>query len=276
MKSVVACLFGISLSALLSPVSGAIPSGDVNVGVASPANRVWDVSSIPNLQSLDYTIYNSGDQTETEIMFDAPFVQNGAGKLVGTGPTHVEVTSSSVNASFDGVYKVSGSITSARGIARMSYKATGRGNTFIEGRTRTLATTTSISAKLDNTAQTVSGVQTATGAASGLGGIKGREPLDTTWDEIVAAMGDGSWSLAMTLQNDGVKKISGTAEVTLSSGAQLTFNVKGTYNAKTDKSLLVLVPDTDSKGSSLRINLMGSVITAIKGKLSGQAVTVVY
>ena len=76
----------------------------------------------------------------------------------------------------------------------------------------------------------------------------------------------------MQLTNDGVKKIEGTARVTLSSGAEFEFVVKGAYKSKTDTSLLILSATTLSKGSSLKVNLTGSTITSIQGKVSGQAV----
>ncbi len=75
----------------------------------------------------------------------------------------------------------------------------------------------------------------------------------------------------MSLTNDTIKKVGGTASVELSSGRRLGFTVKGVYTAKTDRTALVFAPDLESKGSVLKVTLTGSN-ALVQGKLIGQAI----
>jgi hypothetical protein len=249
--------------------TAAMPSGSLQINVTGPTNHIWDASSIHELQHLDFEI---SDQN-TEISFAAPFVQTGAGKLVGTGLTQLEVDSPVfVGTITDAVYKASGSVTSSKGIARLTFSGTAKGPAEAAGKTRILTGTLAVKVTINSLLESASGVYTSAGAASGYGSIKEVGTLDFNWTDVVNSMGNGSWSLSMQLTNDLVKKIGGTATVTLSSGAQYDFTVKGAYKLKTDTSLLVLSATSSSKGSSLKVNLTGSTISALQGKVSGQAI----
>ena len=58
----------------------------------------------------------------------------------------------------------------------------------------------------------------------------------------------------------------------ISGGGRLGFSAKGTYNAKTDSTLLILTAEADSKGSSLKVTWRGDGTAALQGKLTGQAI----
>jgi hypothetical protein len=247
---------------------GAIPAGPFQLSVADPTNHLWDASSIDELQHVSFEISDES----TEVSFAAPFVQTGAGKLVGAGSTQLEVYSPVFIGTIDAGYKASGKINSAGGVARIAFTGSAKGPAEIGGKTRILTGTLAVKVTVDSTLQSVTGVYTSTGAASGYGSIKEVGELDLDWTDVVNSMGDGSWTLELQLTNDGVKKIGGTARVTLSSGAALDFTVKGAYKAKTDSSVLVLTAVAENKGSTLKVNLTGSTITSLQGKVSGQTI----
>jgi hypothetical protein len=262
-------IFILGLAFLPRLVTAGIPSGSLQINVTGPTNHIWDASSIHELQHLDFEISDEN----TEISFDAPFVQTGGGKLIGTGLTQLEVDSPIfVGAITDAIYKASGSVTSSRGVARVTFTGSARGLAVVAGKTRILTGTLAVKVAIDSLLETASGVYTSTGAASGYGSIKEVGTLDLSWTDVVNSMGNGSWALEMQLTNDGVKKIGGTANVTLSSGARFDFTIKGAYKSKTDTSVLILSGFDSSKGSVLKVNLTGSTISGLQGKVSGQAI----
>jgi hypothetical protein len=261
--------FILGLAFLPRLATAGIPSGSLQINVTGPTNHIWDASSIHELQHPDFEISDEN----VEISFAAPFVQTGAGKLVGTGLTQLEVDSPIfVGTITDAVYKASGSVTSSKGLARVTFTGSAKGLADAPGKTRVLTGTLAVKVAIDSLLESATGVYTSTGAASGYGTAKEVGTLDFNWTDVVNSMGNGSWTLSMQLTNDGVKKIGGTARVTLNSAAQFDFTVKGSYKSKTDTSLLVLSGTGSSKGSSLKVNLTGSTISVLQGKVSGQAI----
>ena len=260
--------FVLGLAFLPRLCSAGIPSGPLQIDVTDATNHIWDVSRIDELQ---HPAFEFSDDN-VEIGFAAPFIQTGAGKLIGAGATQLEVNADIFAGTVAAVYKASGSITSVRGVARIAFAGSAKGLPIIDGKARVLTGTLAVKFAIDSPQQFASGVYKATGTASGYGSIKEVGLLDITWNDVVNSMGDGSWSLQMQLTNDGVKKIGGMARVTLSSGGAFDFLVKGVYKSKTDTSVLVLSPSISGKGSILKVNLTGSTITSIQGKVSGQAV----
>ena len=249
--------------------SAGIPSGALQINVTDPTNHIWDASSIDELQNLNFGISDE----DTEIAFAAPFVQTGAGKLVGTGSTDLVVAAPIFTGTISAVYKASGSVTASKGVARITFTGLAKGPAEIESKTRVLTGKLAVKTSIDSVLETASGVYVSTGAASGYDTIKEAGPLNFTWADVIDSMGDGRWSLELQLANDGVKKIEGSATVTLSSGAEIELTVKGAYKSKTDTSLLVLSSsNASSKGSALKVSLTGSTVTAIQGKVSGQAI----
>jgi hypothetical protein len=260
-----------TLTNLVPVCQAGIPGGEVSMWVKDPMDLLWDVSSNKRLQFSNYDIVDS-DGDETDIDFSSPFIQDGAGKLSGAGQTTVTVDGPGLDLHFGGTYKVTGAITSSRGIARLTFTSSAKGTTVVEGRRTTVTTSLMLKAVVDSVNRVVSMTEVATGAASGIGSAQEKAPVHTDWWEITEAMGDGTWWLVMNLQNDGAKKVFGTAEVRLSSDAVLDFQVKGAYQASKDTSLLVLTPGPRAKGSTLRVAMRGNEIQSIKGKVSGQII----
>lgn len=261
---------GVALAAQICNAD--IPFGNSSVQVDDPLNPVWNFATITPLQTPYYSIENSDG--DTDISFQAQFTHTPTGKLTGSGSTHVVVSGPFINGDFDGVYTVKGTVTGSRGITRLNYSASASGRTQIDGRASTLKTTFTVKGTMDNVNQSLTGTQTAAGAASGFGGSKSQRSLDVSWGEIMSFLGAGSWSLDLLLQNDGLKKLTGDATVHMSDGSELGFVVKGVYKSATDTSVLVLSATPDSKGSSLKVTMLGNAITSIKGKLAGQMVSV--
>ncbi len=104
----------------------------------------------------------------------------------------------------------------------------------------------------------------------------------TTFQEVSSDLGAGGWTLHLSLANDGKTKITGTGYVQLigglppsKTGPRFSFNVKGTYAAKTGISTLALSPapgDALSKGASLTVTMSGQTLTGVSGKVAGQTV----
>lgn len=261
------------LSLLALPLAGhaAIPAGAIQATVNDATNRLWDLSTISVLQNPDLS-FDDG----TTVSFAAPFDQTGAGKLIGLGATDMAVSASGV---FDGNvtagYKVTGGITSAKGIAKVTYAATAKGPAIANGRPTVIAASVAVKLVIDAPNEIAAGVYAQAGAAAGFGSIKEAGALSFPWtgpDSVVGSMGTGQWTLSMNLNNDGLKKIGGDAQVTLSSGATIDFVVKGAYKSANDSSILVLAATPAFKGSSLKVTLSGSTVTGISGKVSGQTI----
>jgi hypothetical protein len=266
--SIIASAFAVSVSAQA-------PSMPITFFVTDPANALWDVTDAQPLQSPDYDV--SADEDDINIRFNAGFQQDGAGKISGSGPTTVTVENSDPfiqvqNAS----YKVTGSITSKAGIARVTHAVVVVGTANVEGREVKVSTSRSISVNLNAALKQVSGTEKASASAAG-NSAKSSGPTDVTWSEIESELGDGSWTFAMnSLTTDAKNKITGTAYVMFgrNAGARVDFAVKGVYKQKTGLSTLSLVGVGSGKGSSLKAILQGDHVTSLTGKISGQTVSV--
>ncbi len=246
----------------------AIPSGTLRVIVSNPTNHVWDVAPFELLQRPTLEFFSD----ETLVSFSAPFVQTGAGRLAGAGDTGMDVSSPFFTGTPDASYKTTGRITSSRGVARLAFTSTAKAAVFIEGTPGVLSATLGVNASLNSTLGTVTWLSRAVAGASRVVTLKESGALPLDWTNVVAVLGDGSWSLDLRLTNDTVKKVGGIATVTLSTGAELSFKAKGVYTAKKDSTVLVLAPDLASKGSTLKVTLTGTNRAALVGKLSGQPV----
>jgi len=258
------------LSWVLSPqcFGAGLPSGTWKMQVSDVTNHVWDAAAIDELQSpsLEFSAQ------DTTINFDAPFAQNGAGKLVGAGNTQIDVDSSIFTGPVQGTYVSRGTVTGAKGIARLTIASSAKGIAQIDGGTHMVSSSAAIKLAIDSVSQTVTGTYKSAAAASGYGAIHDAGSLNVSWSDVQASMGDGNWTLHLNVTNDAVKTVGGTATVALSTGSNLSFAVKGKYNSKTDSTLLVLTADAESKGSSLKVNWAGNGAATLQGKLTGQTI----
>ena len=253
-----------------------IPNGALTYDVTDPTNLLWDLSQAYYLRSP--SLYLSENPSDSEsgqytFSFSADFVQDAAGKLKGTGITSIDVSyfsnyvyTSRLSGTYpNATYKVSGSVSSRGGVAKVRFTAIASVQTEIDSRPTRLNVKMAMTGYCNG--RTIIGKSRESAAASGVW-------RGSTTAYFMAGMGfgmgDGSWELDLNLSNDGVRKITGTAKVTLNSGASLSFAVKGNYNSKTDSSKLVLIPNPDSKGSSLRVTITGDTVTGLQGKMFGQ------
>jgi hypothetical protein len=249
------------------------PAGSYQVNVTDSANLVWDLTSIPGLTS-DYSLWIEREDTYLELWFERDFQQAGSGKLSGSGQrdVHMELWTDETGEtflSFPGTYKTSGSITSSRGICKVKMNTTVTGNAHLEGKTRRLNASQNASVTLNNTTMVATGVDKAKASASGLGGISSTE----SWSETLQNIGTGYWELELLDLVTTGNKITGSAQVTLHSGATHQFSVKGTYNAKKQMSKLVLTGLGLAKGGNLTLTIQGEdQITSMKGRIFGQMV----
>ena len=254
---------------LPSQCSGAgIPSGPWKFSISDVTNHVWDVTGIQELQTplLEFT---DDDVTTT---FNAPYAQNGSGKLAGAGVTQIDVESSIYTGPVQGTYAARGSITAAKGIARLTITSSAKGTAQIGGGSHVISSSATVKAAINSVTQSINGTYTSAAAASGYGAVHDAGLLNVSWTNVLASMGDGGWTLHLNVTNDAVKTVGGTATVALSSSSTLTFVVKGKYNAKTDSTLLILSADPASKGSSLKVNWAGTGGATLQGKLTGQTI----
>lgn len=245
------------------------PSGIFSTHIANPTNAVWDMTAVTDLHniSLDFQ-----DQDQFQIQFDVDFVQTGTGKLQGAGNTVVSLVQNDIpQPDFTAAYAVKGTLKSTKGVARLNLVISAKGVAQIEGATRNVVTSEKANLVIDSVqAEIVSGNFAQKASASGLGSISDSGPVDP--QPLPAELGDGSWTLSMEITPDAKNKYSGTASVTLSTGKVYSYDVIGKYSSKQDRTLLVLKGTGDAKGSSLKITMSGDDITAIQGKISGQAV----
>lgn len=243
----------------------AIPSGSVGYSVTDEGNLIFDVTG-----TMYDDIAVDVDGGTSHIRFSADVTQNGAGKISGAGSTTVDLELPGLyTGGVDGKYKAAGTITSKRGVTKIRYSATVTAEKYLEGKMRKLSATDAWTAIINALTGKITINYKYKASASGLGAAtnKGEEEYDFSED--------GSWDLGMVLTNDGKKKITGTATVTLAAGTEYSFTVKGTYNLKKDTSTLVLSSsDASSKGSRLKVTMIGNQISAITGKVSGQTIAV--
>jgi hypothetical protein len=85
----------------------------------------------------------------------------------------------------------------------------------------------------------------------------------------------GDWTIALNIADVDGKKLSGTALATLDDGSAISFEVRGRYNERKDKSNVMLKPDPPFKGASIRLRhlvVTGDAIVSgeLKYKVNGQ------
>lgn len=250
------------------------PSGNYAVSVTGAENLVWDLTALDN-EMGDYRMSIGSDSTEVQLSFPRHFKETGSGSLVtiGTGDTDVNMelwdsSSEPIQLTFPGKYKVSGSITSNRGVCKVKMVTSVTGKANLQNANRSLSASETISASVNNATFQVTGTSQSKASASGLGSMKSS---DTISDDIASMQ--GGWVMNLTGLATTGNKVTGTASVTLHSGAIHQFSVKGTYNSKTGISKLVLMGLDVAKGGNLTVTMgSGNKVTLIKGKVFGQMV----
>jgi hypothetical protein len=249
------------------------PSGSITNLVSNPANALWDFSLLTNeLQNIDLTA--SRKDVTAEFIYADPFTQNGAGKFSGSGSTTAALTVDGESNSFAGPYKVSGSVTSSKGVAKVTFttKVSGTG-VELDGKSRSVSGGETEIVEVDAVTGQVTGRSTARAAASGLGAISSTSTISDTLSDVAAQIGDGTWTLVLDFGSPSGKSLTGTATVTLNAGTVYPFSFTGAFDSKTGDSKLNLKGTGAGQGSALIVTLNSSnTVASISGKVSGQTV----
>jgi hypothetical protein len=258
---------------ILAPLlaSAQAPSGNISTNITNPTNALWDITMVHEIKHVSFDIDN------LDVVFDVDFTQNGGGKLAGAGDTTVLLALDGTNQpSFAAAYVVKGAITSVKGVGRLSFSDGATGIAFLNGADRKASVAEKMNIIIDPvTRQIVSGTFSRKASAAGLGSKTDSGAIEP--ESLPGELGDGSWTLSLDLQPDSKNKFTGTnntATVSLASGMIYHFAVIGAYVGPTQQSKLVLKGVDEAKGSSLKVTLLGSQITGILGKVSGQAISV--
>jgi hypothetical protein len=282
-KTMAGLALSVLLSALAAQNSFAQPSNLSVTNIVLPSsltNLVFDFTTLTNpLQAVDIEIHKVSDgQTnlELEVTYSAPSSQDGRGKITGTGTTTAEIDpQDSGPVDFDGPYTSKGSVTGSKGVTHLTFSTKVSGTASLEGKDRSVSASMSLSAKFDSVNDVLSYTQVSHASASGLGSLsesrKRSMPLSSS--DVPEELGDGGWTLVLNLGAANGNKLSGTASVTLDSGAVYNYNFTGTFSPHTQVSKLNLKGVDSAKGSTLQVVLDGSnAVTRITGRVAGQTV----
>jgi hypothetical protein len=273
----------LSLAVLSTQVSPAQPTNPITKLIVGPMNVLWDFSQLTNnLQSEDWTIEKvSGGQTNgAEVAFDAPFAQDAKGKLFGSGPTTVDLNpdlSAPQPITFPGNYVTKGSVTSSKGVARVTLSITVSGRAVL-GNDKHPAAERAVTASAHgtltfnaNTGQWA-GRASQKAAAAGIGAISETKTFGPS--ALPAELGDGTWTLVLSFEAPTGNKLKGTATVTLNTGQVYPFDFTGTYASHNRQSKLNLKGSGVGSGSILQVMLQDSNIIKMTGRVAGQSVNI--
>lgn len=279
-------VLGIATALLVPFLATAVPvgpSGDYSQTVTNPADAVWNFSGAFTNANIDVT-NKEGTVVQADITVD--FSQTGAGKITGSAvdvPITVIIGGSGAGShagsfSFPATVTSKGSMTSAKGGAHLNLTvtATGTGTLPSESKSSKVTLSGQINATINNTNQTLTGSTKETASASGNGSIVNTTPFTNSISDV-GPVGDGSWTLALTGLATTDNKVTGTATVTLNSGQEFNYTVKGTFSSTKGTLLLLSGENAASAGSTIQVTLdTSNAVTAIKGKICGQMVNVSF
>jgi hypothetical protein len=227
--------------------------------------------------------------SETLALFLAPFVQNGRGGLSGHGTNTIRFESFYTSSNsfgpevdFAGKYGSSGSMFGLKGIALIDFTSRASGQTPLDGRTRSVSISSALRLYFYAASYSLKGSYANIISVSGrptvaMGGLLSQLGLFT----IPNQFGDGSWTLVMNTTNvPPGNRLSGSATITLNSGAVYPFIFKGTYlsaGKQPAQSKLALAgvktAAGDGLGSTLGVTLQGDRVVAMSGRVAGQNIS---
>ena len=268
---------------LTSDISGsAPPTGSITNLIVGSSNVLWDFSLLTNeLQNLDWAIQkvSKGQTNAVEVLFNAPFTQDGRGKLEGQGSNRVELIqdqSGSQTNIFAGDFTVRGSVASSRGVARLTFSSRVSGTTTLAGdlKERRVSAAVTETIKFDVNQNLVSGRLTRVESAAGKGSLSESLAISPgpILPELGNELGNGTWTLSLDFGVAKGNQLSGSATVVLNSGKVYPFSFTGTFTPHTGESRLNLKGVDAGLGCILQVTLQGSQITKIVGQVSGQSV----
>lgn len=261
-------------------VTNAPTSGSITNVFSGPTNILWDLTQFGLDQiQIDVTKISHLTQTnEAVVEFDGPFTQDARGKLLGSGGTNASLTISSnglsqFNDVVPGQYSTSGSISSAKGVARVSFQSKFLGMAQLEGRERSVSAGATYLLTIDGNANQVTGRFVQRASASGLNSISTSGSFVPA--SIPDSLGDGSWTLALNFGAPMGNLLNGTAALTFGKdGSQVyPFTFTGKFLPATGQSTLNLKGVNAAQNSMLQVTLGSSnTILRVFGRVSGQTV----
>jgi hypothetical protein len=278
MKTLMYSLLTVALAGFAQ--ANGLPGGDYHFKVTSPTSRIWDLSALDGIRSVEMEFEDVRHNSEVEIRFPVAVDFSPVGKMTGRGNATVwwgfrENAGNWNVTEFSGAYTVSGTIASSKGVAKGTFTSSVVGQGTMHEAMRTLKAKQTRSFSINNASGIASGTDKISASASGKGSISVSQNFGPE-DIRMSGPGNADWDLFLedlvTAANG--KTITGEATVVLSSASELHFVVKGTYDAKKQTAKLVLTGTTESKGNSLQVGLVNNEIKTLKGKLLGQTVDV--
>lgn len=261
----VTALVTIFLISLSIPVQSAMPTGSLGYGtLGGVGQNIYDLSST-------YTVVDrisQGDGTYLDIAFDVIMVQDGKGKIDGTGVTTMEIEDQeSTIATINGNYEVKGKIKAADGVTFVMLKVVFTGNGMLLGEIREMVFRTTQNLTVDTFNRALVGISKGKAKPSGLESAQ----VESLVMEDLPNNVDGTWSLALNIQPvDG--KLVGSGQIQLPNDNNLPLEVIGKYSDKTDLSKLKTKGITTGLGSKLKVELVDNNLNSFKGKIMGQKV----
>jgi hypothetical protein len=255
------------LAFLLSSIylgSAQAPSGLVGFSFDSPSTHVYDLTGS---LSTEQQMIGAGEQ-ETPIAFSVDVIDDAKGRLSGNGETILNVSNDFVAAHYTVKGKTSGGGNS---VNRASFTVKLSGQDTIAGLPNTKFSV-SLEYKLEADAEELVLFGSARGSAS-FSGLSSASIKSDVAIGLAPGM-DGSWSVQMNIV--ALKKLSGSAVITLSNQRALQTHLSGSFSSSSAVAKVKLSGIDQSKGTSVNLNFIsseeGMEIEKLDGKILGQSV----
>jgi hypothetical protein len=246
----------------LSLAKGQAPSGLIDFSFDSPGTFVYDLTGS---LSVEQQMTGAGGQ-ETPISYGVDIAQDPNGKLTGSGTTIVNVGNDFIAAEYTVKGKVSGGGNS---INKASFTVKLTGQDTVAGRPNTKFSI-SVSYKLEANSEE----QVFFGSARGSANFSGLSSGNIRSDVQIAQGTDGTWSTELNIL--ALKKLSGSAIITLSNQRTLSTRLTGSYSSSTAVAKVKLSGFDASKGTSVNLDFISSEegieVQKLRGKILGQSV----
>jgi hypothetical protein len=221
---------------------------------------VWDLSGVLNLQQTMGT-------ADVPLNYGVEVTHDGRGQLRGDGVTLVNVGNDFIAATYTVRGHVSGGGNSP---VRAVFTVKLRGEDTVSGIFTPFRITVSYNL-------TANAAQSAfIGRARGSATFSNLSSSSINTDEARFSLGasTGAWTVDMNILP--LKRLAGSATITLSSGRALPMHLSGSYSSRTALAKIKLAGINEAKGSSVNLNFIsseqGMEVDTLRGKILGQSV----
>ena len=225
---------------------------------------VWDLSG---------TYRDSGEGFEVEYIIS----MDAGGKLTGTGNARF-TDPSDPSLDIPLTLELKGSAKSSGGIVRVSYGMKMNGLTYIQGYPITCTIKMNADLQVDPDSKQLVGLAKGSVKMSSpsLKRSVGEKLPNAPLTEALPDTADGIWAIHLDVAAAEKNKYSGGGTVAMSNRA-VPLELKGSYKAKTDLSMLTLKGDEQNRSVSLSVSTACTnsqlTIRALSGKILGQKVS---